>query len=260
MLDAEPRSRRLSLQPARGRWSRRARHGRRAAPRRRPGRPLRGRADARPTGDSARRRRRSRSIDRHLLAVRRARARRVAADGDDAARRDRSTRRAPAASWSRVAQLRDARARAAPCSFFAAWYSKFSDRSPCSRAVAIASTTACRFGPSSSASSASSCPRSARVSCFARIGASGRSRRSRRSSPAAAAAERRLLRRAMNREGGELLRDVRRGAVRAGDLLVAADELLEVRLALHADVLVDRHGPQGRLGLPGIHYGAGATK
>ena len=26
-----------------------------------------------------------------------------------------------------------------PCSFFAAWYSKFSERSPCPRAVAIAS-------------------------------------------------------------------------------------------------------------------------
>ena len=30
-----------------------------------------------------------------------------------------------------------------PCSFFAAWYSKFSDRSPKLRATAIASTAAC---------------------------------------------------------------------------------------------------------------------
>ena len=44
-----------------------------------------------------------------------------------------------------------------PCSFLAAWYSKFSERSPKPRAVAIASTIAARFGPSSSASSASSC-------------------------------------------------------------------------------------------------------
>jgi hypothetical protein len=43
-------------------------------------------------------------------------------------------------------------------------------------------------------------------------------------------------------EGGELARDVGRGAVGALDLLLAADELLEMRLALHADVLVDRHG------------------
>ena len=43
-----------------------------------------------------------------------------------------------------------------PCSFLAAWYSKFSDRSPNPRAVAIASTASARFGPFSSASSASS--------------------------------------------------------------------------------------------------------
>src|SRR5439155_17542952 len=42
-------------------------------------------------------------------------------------------------------------------------------------------------------------------------------------------------------ERGELARHVRGTAVGAGDLLVAADELFEVRLALHADVLVDRH-------------------
>src|SRR5947209_689692 len=76
-----------------------------------------------------------------------------------------------------------------------------------------------------------------------------------------AATERGLLHCPMNCEGGELLRDVRRGAVRAVDLLVAPDELLEMRLALHADVLVDRHGGSLALqsGVPGIHYGAGAT-
>src|SRR6476620_4780057 len=39
------------------------------------------------------------------------------------------------------------RASSSPCSFFAAWYSKFSERSPCARAVAIACTTSLRFGP-----------------------------------------------------------------------------------------------------------------
>ena len=48
------------------------------------------------------------------------------------------------------------RASSIPWSFFAAWYSKFSDRSPNLRAVAIASIAAARRGPSSSASSASS--------------------------------------------------------------------------------------------------------
>src|SRR5581483_4466040 len=118
-----------------------------------------------------------------------------------------------------------------------AWYSKFSDRSPCARATAIASTAALRFGPSSSASSASSCSRSARVSCSpmnsvtAAAGAAA----------APATAERGLLHRPVHGKGGELLRDVHCGAVGAGDLLVAPDELLEVRLAFHADVLVDRH-------------------
>ena len=36
------------------------------------------------------------------------------------------------------------RASSSPCSFFAAWYSKFSERSPKARAVAIASTAAFR--------------------------------------------------------------------------------------------------------------------
>ena len=49
-----------------------------------------------------------------------------------------------------------------PCSFFAAWYSKFSEMSPNSRARLIASTTSLRRGPSSSASSASSAARCVR--------------------------------------------------------------------------------------------------
>src|SRR5919201_3346904 len=44
-----------------------------------------------------------------------------------------------------------------------------------------------------------------------------------------------------HRERRELLRHLRRAALRAGDLLVSPDELLEVRLAAHADELVDRH-------------------
>jgi N-acetyltransferase len=48
----------------------------------------------------------------------------------------------------------------------------------------------------------------------------------------------------VHREHRELLQDVRRTALRAGDrLLGAPDELVEVRLALHAGVLVDRHAP-----------------
>ena len=65
--------------------------------------------------------------------------------------------------------------------------------------------------------------------------------------PAATAgrtAERRLRRGAVHREAGELLQDLRRTALRTRDRLVArADELIEVRLALHARVLVDRHAP-----------------
>ena len=46
----------------------------------------------------------------------------------------------------------------------------------------------------------------------------------------------------MYREGGELLQHLRRAALGAGHgLLAGADELLEVGLALHARVLVDRH-------------------
>ena len=50
--------------------------------------------------------------------------------------------------------------------------------------------------------------------------------------------------RAVHREAGELLEHLRGAALRARHGLVArADELLEVRLALHARVLVDRHAP-----------------
>src|SRR3954470_10678645 len=62
---------------------------------------------------------------------------------------------------------------------------------------------------------------------------------------AAATATRRseagLLGGAVRREDRELLAHVRGGAVRAVRLLAVPDELLEVRLALHADVFVDRH-------------------
>src|SRR5919206_1841811 len=46
---------------------------------------------------------------------------------------------------------------------------------------------------------------------------------------------------AVHREDGELPPHVRGAAVRAVRLLAVADELLEVRLALHADVFVERH-------------------
>jgi N-acetyltransferase len=56
------------------------------------------------------------------------------------------------------------------------------------------------------------------------------------------AAERGLRRRTVDGEAGELLEDVRGAALGARHGLVAStDELLEVRLALHARVLVDRH-------------------
>ena len=50
-----------------------------------------------------------------------------------------------------------------------------------------------------------------------------------------------LLGGAVSREHGELLAHVRGVAVGAADRFPVADELLEVRLALHAHVLVDRH-------------------
>ena len=58
------------------------------------------------------------------------------------------------------------------------------------------------------------------------------------------AAQRRLLAGAVRREDRELPLRLRRPAVGAGGSLVTADELLEVRLAAHADVLVDRHRAQ----------------
>src|SRR5207237_2434899 len=44
-----------------------------------------------------------------------------------------------------------------------------------------------------------------------------------------------------HRERRELPGDVGRGTLRARDLLIAPDKLLEMLLALHADVLVHRH-------------------
>ena len=52
----------------------------------------------------------------------------------------------------------------------------------------------------------------------------------------------------MSREHGELLAHVRGLAVGAIHCLAVPDELLEVRLALHAHVLVDRHR-RGSLGM-----------
>ena len=63
---------------------------------------------------------------------------------------------------SRRARSVRMRASSRPCSFFAAWYSKFSERSPNSRAFLIAATTSVRRGPSSSASSSRSA-----LACFA---------------------------------------------------------------------------------------------
>jgi len=57
-------------------------------------------------------------------------------------------------------------------------------------------------------------------------------------------AENGLRRGSVDGEARELLQDFRRTAFGARHRLIArADELLEVRLALHARVLVDRHGP-----------------
>ena len=85
----------------------------------------------------------------------------------------RSTISAPS---SRARSVR-MRASSSPCSFFAAWYSKFSERSPNSRAFLIAATTSARRGPSSSASSSRSAS-----ACFA---VSGRPLPLRAASPAA---------------------------------------------------------------------------
>src|SRR5213076_2227757 len=54
-------------------------------------------------------------------------------------------------------------------------------------------------------------------------------------------AEARLLGGAVSGEHGELLAHVRGAAVRAVGVVTVPDELLEVRLALHAHVLVNRH-------------------
>src|SRR4029434_9593775 len=54
-------------------------------------------------------------------------------------------------------------------------------------------------------------------------------------------AEGRLLGGAVSGEHGELLAHMRGVAVGAADRFPVPDELLEVRLALHAHVLVDRH-------------------
>ena len=76
---------------------------------------------------------------------------------------------------------------------------------------------------------------------------SGRSRRSRRSNrrqPPDGPVNAGFDGAPCNGERRELLQDVPGAALGAGDRLVArADELLEVRLALHARVLVDRHEP-----------------
>src|SRR5437762_11678618 len=58
---------------------------------------------------------------------------------------------------------------------------------------------------------------------------------------AAASAEAGLLGGAVSREHGELLAHVLGAAVRTIGVVPVPDELLEVRLALHAGVLVDRH-------------------
>jgi hypothetical protein len=59
---------------------------------------------------------------------------------------------------------------------------------------------------------------------------------------AATAAETRLLLLgAVSCEDGELLPHVRGAAVRAVRIVTVPDELLEVRFALHAHVLVNRH-------------------
>ena len=50
-------------------------------------------------------------------------------------------------AWCRRSRSVRMRASSRPCSFFAAWYSKFSERSPNSRAVLIAWTAAFRRGP-----------------------------------------------------------------------------------------------------------------
>src|SRR5215211_8796898 len=75
-----------------------------------------------------------------------------------------------------------------------------------------------------------------------------------------AAAEAGLLGRAVRREHRELLAHVRRAAIGAVGRLADADELLEMRLALHADELVDRHRLQSSETARGTHRQAGAAR
>src|SRR5206468_1087765 len=64
------------------------------------------------------------------------------------------------------------------------------------------------------------------------------------SATATPAAEARLSLGAVRGEHGQLALHLRGPAVGTGRVPAAPDELLEVGLALHAHVLVDRHGPQ----------------
>ena len=82
---------------------------------------------------------------------------------------------------------------------------------------------------------------------------------------ARAASEARLRRIADRSEDRQLAADVFGAAVRAVRLIAVSHELLEVRLARHAHVLVDRHrlvsvSPPDTIALPGIRYGTGAKR
>ena len=99
-------------------------------------------------------------LDGHRLAA-------FLGDVDDGADADR-VRNASSTISALSSRARSVRMRASsrPCSFFAAWYSKFSERSPNSRAFLIAATTSVRRGPSSSASSSRSASACFAVSCL----------------------------------------------------------------------------------------------
>src|SRR5215213_2948840 len=75
-----------------------------------------------------------------------------------------------------------------------------------------------------------------------------------------AAAEAGLLGRAVRGEDRELLAHVRRAAFGAVRRLAHAHELLEMRLALHADELVDRHRLQSNDRAGGTHREARAAR